>query len=108
VFAGEDVAELPCLLLEPGNGLRVGDLALAIRDLLRQRDIPGGEGAHLGVEVTALCNLPVHRECDQSTDPSNEHDCNPAQRDGAVEAWTWSGTDGAILFPAMCETNEAM
>ena len=35
LLSGEDVAELPRLLLQPGDRLGVSDLALAIRDLLR-------------------------------------------------------------------------
>ena len=86
VLPGEDVAELTRLLLQPRDCLRVGDLALPIRDLLRQRRILGSECVDLGVEVPRLRHLPVHRECDQSAHPGDEHDCNPAQRDWAVDS----------------------
>jgi hypothetical protein len=108
VLAGEDVPELPRLLLQPGNRLRIGDLPLPIRDLLRQRRILGCECVDLGVEVPRLRHLSVHREGNQSADPGNEHDCNPAQRDWAVDGWTWGATDGSVLFPALSETNGAM
>ena len=36
------------------------------------------------------------------------HDRNPAQRDGTVERRTLSGTDDAVLSPALCETNGTM
>jgi hypothetical protein len=108
MLAREDVSELARLLLQPGNGLCVGDLALPIRDLLRQCRVLGPKRVDLGVEMPRLRHLPVDRECDQSADPGNEHDCNPAQRDWAVNGRTWGATDGAVLFPALSETNEAM
>jgi hypothetical protein len=55
-----------------------------------------------------LRHLSIHRESDQSADPGDEHDCNPAQRDGALGAGAWGRADGEILFPALCETNGAM
>ena len=99
---------MPRLLLEPGDRLRIGDLLFVIGDLLRQRRILGCERCHLGVEMTALGHLPVDRERHQPADPRDQDNCNPAQRDRAVGAWTWGETDGAILFPALSETNEAM
>ena len=39
----KDVAELASLLLEPRDRLRVGDLLLSIRDLLRQRPVLHGK-----------------------------------------------------------------
>jgi hypothetical protein len=108
VLARKDVPELPRLLLQPGNRLRVGDLALAVRDLPRQRRISGCERVDLGVEMPRLRHLSVHRECDQAADRGNEHDCNPAQSDWTVDGWTRGATDGAVLFPALSETNGAM
>ena len=108
MLAGEDVPELTRLLLKPRDGLRIGDPALTVGDLLLQRRILGRERAHLCVEMTALRDLSVHGECDQSADPGDEHDCNPAQRDRAVDRRTWGGTDGSVLFPAMSETNGTM
>ena len=58
--------------------------------------------------MPGLRHLSVHRECHQPADPRDEHDCNPAQRDWALGAWAWGGTDGEILFPALCETNGTM
>ena len=88
VLAGEDVSELASLLLEPRDGLRVGDLALAIGYLLRQRRVARDKRAHLGVEVPALRDLTVDRERHEPADPRDEHDGNPSQRDGAVERRT--------------------
>ena len=108
MLAGEDVPELTRLLLKPGDGLRVGDLALSIRYLPDERGVLGGERVHLGIEAAALGNLTVHGECNQSADAGDEHDRNPAQRDGTVERRTVSGTEDAILSPALCETNGTM
>jgi hypothetical protein len=108
LLAGEHVAELSRLLLQPRDRLGVGDLQLAIGDLLCEGRVLGRERADLGIEVTALRHLSVDRERHQSTDPSDQHDCNPAQRDRALDGWTWGGTDGAILSPAMCVTNGTM
>ena len=108
MLAGEDVSELPRFLLQPRDRLGIGDLALPIRDLLRQRRILACERVDLGIDVPRLRHLPVHRKGDQSTDPGDEHDCNPAQRDWAVDGWTWGATDGSVLFPVLSETNGAM
>src|ERR1035438_7053204 len=99
LLAREDVAKLARLLFEPGDGLSVGNLPFAIGDLLGQRHVLGGERAHLGVEMTRLGDLSIHGKCNQAADPRDEHDCDPAQRDRAFGAWTWSGTDGTILLP---------
>jgi hypothetical protein len=58
--------------------------------------------------MTGLRNLSVHRECDQSADPGDEHNCNPAHGDRAVERSTWRGTDVSVLCPALSETNGSM
>jgi hypothetical protein len=58
--------------------------------------------------MTGLRHLSVHGECDQSADPGDEHDCNPAQGDWAVDRSTWRGTDGSVLCPALSETNGTM
>jgi hypothetical protein len=108
MLAGEDVAELSRLLLEPRDCLGVGDLALPIRDLLCERGVLRRERDHLGVEMTGLRHLAVDGECNKPADSSDEHDCNPAQRDGAVDRRTLRGTDGATLFPALSETNGVM
>lgn len=108
LLAGEHIAELPRLLFEPGDRLRVRDLLFMIGDLLRQRRILGCERGDLGVEMTALGHLPVHRERHQPADTCDHDNCNPAKGDRALDTWTWGGTDGTILFPALSETNEAM
>ena len=108
LLSREDVAELARLLFKPGDGLSVGNLPFSFGDLLGQRRVLRGEGAHLGVEMTRLGHLSVHGECNQAADPRDEHDRYPAQRDRAVGAWTWSGTDGTILLPGAGETNAAM
>lgn len=78
MLAGEDVPELAGLLLEPGDGLSIRDLALPVRDLADERRVLGCERAHLGVEVAALRHLTVHGECDQSANAGDEHDRNAA------------------------------
>jgi hypothetical protein len=100
MLAREDIPELSRLLLEPGDGLGVGDLALAVGDLPGERGVLRCKRAHLGVEVAALRHLTVDGECNQAADPRDEHDGNPPQRDRTVERRTLTGTDDEVLSGA--------
>ena len=108
MLAGEDVPELAGLLLEPGDRLRIGDLALPVRDLVLERRVLRRQGSHLRVEVAALRDLTVDGKGDETADPGDEHDREPAQGQRTVDAWTLGGTDGATLCSAPCETNGTM
>lgn len=101
LLSREDVPELARLLFEPGDRLSIGDLPFALGDLLRERRVLRGESAHLGVEVPRLSHLSVYGKCNQPADPRDEDDRDPANRDRAVVAWTWSGTDDTNLFPTL-------
>lgn len=100
MLAGEDVPELACLLLEPGDRLRVGDLPLAVGDLPDERGVLRGKRVHLGVQIAALRHLTVHGESDEPADPRDEHDGNPPQRYRTVERRTLTGTDDVVLSGA--------
>jgi hypothetical protein len=100
VLAGEDVPELASLLLQPRDGLGVGDLSLAVRDLPDEGRVLSCKRVHLRIEAAALGNLTVHGERHQAADSGDEHDGKPAQRDRTVERRTWTGTDETILSGA--------
>lgn len=102
LLAGEHVPELARLLLQPGDRLRVDDLALVIADALRQRRVLLLQLPHLRVDAAALGDLAVHGERDDATDDRDDGEPETAKR--RRSARRGAATDGANLVWGVAET----